>query len=121
DDGRKTVANMVRWIGQNLGVRGGAEIEAKVGAWGVDMLLKLAPLFALENDILVLPLTDDLDAYLNDVVERGIASNPRLSPRTSPPVPWPQLRRGKRKTRTAFLRRWQSTDSPPSGVSRNDV
>ena len=91
-DGQKNFRDIAFWIGRNLGHRG--ELGLKVGAWGVDMLLSL-PIFALvEGDVLDIPLTEPLDAFLNDVVERGTKANPLLSPLLTPPEPWTQVRKG---------------------------
>ena len=91
-DGQKNFRDIAFWIGRNLGHRG--ELGLKVGAWGVDMLLSL-PIFALvEGDVLDIPLTEPLDAFLNDVVERGTKANPLLSPLLTPPEPGTQVRKG---------------------------
>ena len=58
------------------------------------MLLSL-PIFALvDGDVLDIPLTERLDAFLDGVLERGVKANPLLSPLLTPPEPWTQVRRG---------------------------
>jgi DNA-directed RNA polymerase, mitochondrial len=91
-DGQKNFRDIALWIGRNLGQKG--ELGFRAGAWGVDMLLSL-PIFALvDGDVLDIPLTERLDAFLNDVVERGVKANPLLSPLLTPPEPWTQVRKG---------------------------
>jgi len=68
-DGEKNFHDTALWIGRNLGHRG--ETALRVGVWGIDMLLSL-PLFELAaDDVLVIPLTDRLDAFLDDVIGRS--------------------------------------------------
>ena len=91
-DGEKNFRDIALWIGRNLGQRGKTAVE--VGGWGVDMLLSL-PIFALAaNDVLTLPLTDQLDSLLDDVIARSFKANPLLSPSLVPPEPWTQVRKG---------------------------
>jgi hypothetical protein len=91
-DGEKNFRDIALWIGRNLGQRGKTAVE--VGGWGVDMLLSL-PIFALAaNDVLTLPLTDQLDSLLDDVIARSFKANPLLSPSLVPPDPWTQVRKG---------------------------
>ena len=88
----KNLRDIALWIGRNLGQQGKTAVE--VGGWGVDMLLSL-PIFELAaNDVLTLPLTDQLDALLDDVIERSFKANPLLSPSLTPPEPWTQVRKG---------------------------
>ena len=92
DDGQKNFRDIALWIGRNLGQKG--ELGCRIGAWGVDMLLSL-PIFALvDGGVLDIPLTERLDAFLDDVLERGVKANPLLSPLLTPPEPWTQVRKG---------------------------
>lgn len=91
-EGQKNFRHIALWIGHNLGQKG--ELAFKVGAWGVNMLLSL-PIFTLiDGDVLDIPLTESLDAFLDDVIERGAKSNPLLSPLLTAPTPWTQVRKG---------------------------
>ena len=93
NEGQKNYRDIALFIGRNLGKRG-AEEALKVGAWGINALLTL-PIFALMgDDILYLPETDDLLEYCAGVIARGVAANPLLSPLSTPPVPWTQVRSG---------------------------
>ena len=92
DDGQKNFRNIALWIGRNLGQKG--ELGFRVGAWGVDMLLSL-PIFALvDGGVLDIPLTERLDALLDDVLARGVKANPLLCPLLTPAEPWTQVRKG---------------------------
>jgi hypothetical protein len=65
-DGQKNFRDIALWIGRNLGQRGKLGLE--VGAWGINRLLYL-PIFNLvDTNVLDIPLTDSLDALLNDVI-----------------------------------------------------
>ena len=44
--------------------------------------------------VLTLPLTDQLDSLLDDVIARSFKANPLLSPSLVPPEPWTQVRKG---------------------------
>jgi DNA-directed RNA polymerase, mitochondrial len=91
-DGEKNLRDQALWIGRNFGQRG--ETALRVGEFGFNMLLKL-PIFTLgPADVLVLLLTDSLDAFLDDVLVRSIKKNPLLSPLSVSPEPWTQVRRG---------------------------
>ena len=83
---------MALWIGRNLGQKG--ELAFSVGAWGVDMLLSLSIFALVDGNVLDIPLTERLDAFLDGVLERGVKANPLLSPLLTPPEPWTQVRRG---------------------------
>ena len=91
-DGQKNFRDIALWIGRNLGQRGKLGLE--VGAWGINRLLYL-PIFDLvDTDVLDIPLTNSLDALLNDVIKRGAKANPLLSPLLTQPEPWTQVRKG---------------------------
>jgi DNA-directed RNA polymerase, mitochondrial len=89
EDGEKNFRDMALWIGRNLGHR--RELGLKVGTWGINMLLTL-PAFALDGD--VLRMTASVDDLMDQVIERGVENNPLLSPLTSPPEDWTQVRKG---------------------------
>jgi DNA-directed RNA polymerase, mitochondrial len=91
-DGQKNFRDIALWIGHNLGQRGKLGLE--VGAWGINRLLYLPIFDLIDADVLDIPLTDPLDALLNDVIKRGAKANPLLSPLLTPPEPWTQVRKG---------------------------
>lgn len=89
ENGERNFRDTALWIGRNLGQH--REIGLKVGAWGTNMLLAL-PIFGLDGD--VLRLTAAADELMDDVLERAVRDNPLLSPLTTPPEDWTQVRKG---------------------------
>jgi DNA-directed RNA polymerase len=92
DDGNKSSWGQPIWIGYYFGQENDAD-AFKVGAWGIGML-RAAPIFKYDGEILSLPLTDDLDDFLNEVIERDTRRNGLVWPTNEPPVPWTQVRAG---------------------------
>src|SRR5262249_15630231 len=90
-DGEKNFRDIALWLGRNFGIRG--ELGLRGGAWGIDRLAEL-PIFTFDGDVLDLPLTDEVDGFLNEVIRSGAENNPLLSPLASEPEPWTQVRRG---------------------------
>jgi hypothetical protein len=86
------LGDAARWIGRLLGYSRG-RLALDIGMWGVEMLLSL-PIFVLENGIPTLPLTDEIDAFFNEVVANAVQVRPLLLPLNAPPVPWTQVRKG---------------------------
>jgi DNA-directed RNA polymerase len=92
-DGIKNFRDQAIWLGQHLGLKH-RELEFKVGAWAIDTLNRL-PVFAVEEDfVLTIPLTPELDEFLNAVVEDGIRNNAFFFPSAEPPAPWTQVAKG---------------------------
>jgi len=94
DDDQKNFRDIALWIARNLFPTRDRELALKVGVWGINGLCKL-PIFELgDDDVLVLVLSDCLDALLDDVLLHAIKTNPLLAPSADPPQPWTQVRRG---------------------------
>jgi DNA-directed RNA polymerase, mitochondrial len=92
DDGVTNFRDQALFIGRNLGQQ--RLTALKVGAWGVNMLTSL-PVFALDGDDGdILKMTVGADILMDEVLDRAVASNPLLSPLTTPPEPWTQVRKG---------------------------
>src|SRR5262249_19764210 len=87
DDGIKNFTDQAIWFGQHLGLkRPSRDLEFRVGAWAID-LLNDQP-FAIDKDgVLTLPLTPELDEFLNAVVEDGICNNASFFPSAERPEP----------------------------------
>ena len=83
------------WLGQHLGLKRSQRVlEFKVGAWAIQMLGDVS-VFALDKDgVLTIPLTAELDEFLNAVVEAGIRNNAFIFPSAEPPQPWTQVNKG---------------------------
>ena len=94
-DGIKNFRDQAIWLGQHLGLkRRDVTWSSRVGAWAIDMLNDL-PVFALDEDfVLTLPLTPELDEFLNVVVEQGIRNNAFVFPSAEPPELWTQVSKG---------------------------
>jgi DNA-directed RNA polymerase len=93
-DGEKTFRDVCLFIGRDLGQRT-TEAAFRVGAWGARKLEEAVPYFAVNDaGVLIIDLTDELDADLTDIVERSVKNNPLLSPLTTPPTPWTQVETG---------------------------
>jgi hypothetical protein len=90
DDGQKNFRDQAVWIGRNFNQRG--DLALKVGGWGINMLTSL-PAFALDVGD-VLKMTAPVDEIMDDVIVNGVKNNPLLSPLTTPPEPWTQVRKG---------------------------
>jgi len=72
DDGIKNFADQAIWFGQHLGLkRPSRDLEFRIGAWAID-LLNDQPFVVDRNGVLTLPLTPELDEFLNVVVKDGI-------------------------------------------------
>ena len=92
DEGEKNLRDIALWIGRNIRPSvSEREVNLKVGAWGIEMLLSL-PAFKLDGELLKMTAT----AYdlMDGVLARAVASHPLLSPLTTPPVPWTHVRTG---------------------------
>jgi DNA-directed RNA polymerase len=92
EDGNKNSWDQAVWIGNYFGQedRGDA---FKVGRWGIGML-RAVPAFKFDGEILSLPLTDDLDSFLTEVVKNDTIRNGLVWPTLERPVPWTQVRAG---------------------------
>jgi DNA-directed RNA polymerase, mitochondrial len=90
DDGQKNFRDQALWIGRNFNQRG--DLGLKVGAWGIDMLTSLEAFGLDVGD--VLKMTARVDEIMDDVIVNGVKNNPLLSPLTTPPKPWTQVRNG---------------------------
>jgi DNA-directed RNA polymerase len=88
-DGEKNLLDQALFIGRNLGHQ--RVLGLKVGAWGINMLTDL-PAFALDAG--VLKMTAPVDEIMDDVIVNAVKNNPLLSPLTTPPEPWTQVRKG---------------------------
>jgi hypothetical protein len=95
DDDQKNYRDIALCIGRCLNQKKG-ELALKVGGWGAKMLVTSLPtLFAFDDDqVLTLLLPDDLDDFLNGVVECAAKGSPYLLPFATPPEPWTQYWRG---------------------------
>src|SRR5262249_49759003 len=93
-DGVKTVRDQALWLGKNLRIkRSQVDVQFRVGAWAIDILNDRP--FALDEDgVLTLPLTAELDEFLNAVVRIGAKNAAFIFPSAEPPEPWTQVRKG---------------------------
>jgi DNA-directed RNA polymerase len=89
-NGEKNFRDIALWIGRQFDCE--REIGLKVGAWGINMLLTL-PVFALADDDIPV-LKAEVNAFMDDVLVRAIRNNPLLSPLTTPPQSWTDIRKG---------------------------
>ena len=90
DDGEKNLRDQALFIGSNLGQRRD-KLGLKVGAWGINILTEL-PAFALDGG--VLKMTAPVDEIMDEALATAVAKHPLLSPLTTPPEPWTQVRKG---------------------------
>jgi DNA-directed RNA polymerase len=95
NDSTNRLRDQAIWLGQHLGLKRSQRVlEFKVGAWAIDMLGGVS-VFALDKDgVLTIPLTAELDGFLNAVVEAGIRNNAFIFPSAAPPEPWTQVSKG---------------------------
>jgi DNA-directed RNA polymerase len=92
EDGNANFRDTALWLGSNLCPGESREIRFKIGAWGA-RLLDTLPIFAfVADDVLI--LTEPVHDLMDDVLVRAVRANPYLSPLTSPPGPWTQVRTG---------------------------
>lgn len=89
--GHKNFRDQAERIGQSLVSHCGREMAVKIGAWGIEMLRDL-PAFYVDGE--TLRLTALAWELIDDKLLHGIQNNPKLSPLTTPPVPWTQVRTG---------------------------
>jgi hypothetical protein len=92
DDGQKNYRDQALWIGRNLVGNLQRKLNFKVGAWGINMLISL-PAFALDIGD-VLKMTAAADGLMDDALVNGVIHNALLSPLTTPPLDWTQVRKG---------------------------
>jgi DNA-directed RNA polymerase len=94
-DGTKNFRDQAIWLGQHVGLKRPQRVlEFKVGAWAIEMLTGLSVFVRDGGGLLDIPLTPQLDEFLNVVVETGIWNNAFFFPSTDPPEPWKQVSRG---------------------------
>src|SRR5262249_40878412 len=92
-DGVKTVRDQALWLRKQLRLkRLQSGMSFPVGAWAVYILKDQT--LADEHGVLTLPLTPELDEFLNAVVEEGIRNNAFFFPSAEPPEPWTQVDKG---------------------------
>jgi hypothetical protein len=92
DDGEKNFRDIAQHIGRNIRpFINEREVNLKVGAWGIEMLISL-PVFQLDGEIL--KMTGAAYDLMDGVLARAVASHPLLSPLTTPPAQWTQVRKG---------------------------
>ena len=72
-DDIKNFRDQAIWLGEHI-ARGDRDIQFKAGQWAIQLLAGL-PIFQLEDDVLTLPLTPELDDFLDEVVQRGYESH----------------------------------------------
>ena len=93
-DGIRNVRDQALWLGQHLGIkRSQVKLQHRVGAWAIE-ILNDQPFTLDENDVLTLPLTPELDEFLNAVVRHGAENAAFIFPSAEPPEPWTQVRKG---------------------------
>jgi DNA-directed RNA polymerase len=90
-NGEKNFRDQAVFIGRNLGQQQ-RRLAFEVGGWGIDMLQSLSVFDLDVGD--VLRMTAPVDEIMDDVLLSALKNNPLLTPRTTPPEPWTQLRRG---------------------------
>ena len=93
-DGTRTFRDQALWLGQHLGIeRSQVGLQFRVGAWAIDTLNDRP--FALDEDgVLTLPLTAELDEFLNAVVRQGAENAAFIFPSAELPEPWTQVSKG---------------------------
>jgi hypothetical protein len=89
DDAGNTLQGQAIFIAHNLGCHR-QDLGPKVGLWGIKILESL-PIFDVDD---VLTLGADVEDFTGGVLWRAVKDNPLLFPRTTPPEPWTQVRRG---------------------------
>jgi DNA-directed RNA polymerase len=92
ENDNKTPRDTAVWLGYNFACKT-RDVAHRVGTWGISGLLTL-PIFQLDNGILVIVATDELQAAMDSFLRSAAAHHPLLSPRESPPVPWTGFRSG---------------------------
>ena len=106
-------------IGRIMGYQRRTTLE--VGVWAIEMLLKLPMIFVLENGVLLLKKSDEIDILLTDVIRDAAVRRPLLVPFGAPPAPWTQVDKG--VTPPGFWARPLLVNSPPSdsaGLAQGD-
>ena len=95
EDGIKNFRDQAIWLGEHLAWRANdRDVQFKAGEWAISILARLSPPFAFEDGVLTLPLTPDLDDFLDSVVQRGYESQFFLWPTADQPEPWSQVSKG---------------------------
>jgi DNA-directed RNA polymerase len=94
-NGHKSFQATALWISRQLAPKcQDQELQAKIGVWGIEMLLGLSgPAFELQHDD-ILVLNADLNDFMDEVYVRELRTNGLLSPMLEPPVPWTQVNKG---------------------------
>jgi hypothetical protein len=95
DDGIKSFPNQVIWLGEHITDRvNDRDLQFRAGQWAIQILARL-PIFTKdEDDVLTLPLTPELDDFLDGVVQRGYEGQFFLWPTADEPEPWSQVSKG---------------------------
>jgi len=94
-DGHKSFQSTALWISRQIAPKcQDRELQAKIGVWGIEMLLDLSgPVFELRNDDFLV-LNGELNDFMDEVYVRELVTNGLLSPIFERPVPWTQVNKG---------------------------
>jgi DNA-directed RNA polymerase len=93
EDDNKTPRDTAVWIGYNFTCKT-RDAAYRTGTWGIQGLLTVHTVFRLDNGLLVVVDSDELQALMDGYVRGAAAHHPLLSPRESPPEPWTGFRSG---------------------------
>ena len=93
--GIKNFRDQAIWLGEHLAPGRGVDrdLQFKAGEWAIHILSQL-PIFAYEDGVLTLPLTPELDDWLNEFVRHGYETQFFLWPTADQPEPWTQVSSG---------------------------
>jgi len=91
----ETFQSTALWISRQIAPKcQDRELQAKIGVWGIEMLLDLSgPVFELRNDDFLV-LNGELNDFMDEVYVRELVTNGLLSPIFERPVPWTQVNKG---------------------------
>jgi DNA-directed RNA polymerase len=118
----KTPRNVVLWLGDKLSQlqQRDTVVEARIGGWGVGLLLRFVDLFTLDDDD-VLILAPSVRRFFKGMAERAAHNNPYLLPSTKRLAPWTGVRQGPLGSRIPLVSRRYSEAAVQQAIEAGEM
>jgi DNA-directed RNA polymerase len=123
-EGGKVARNVLLWLGDVLSQsqQKDIELEFRIGAWGVSLLLHLVDVFTLDDDkILALSQSKSLACIRKEAIEWAAYNNPRLLPSNKQLAPWTGVRQGPLGSRVPLVSRRYSEAAVQEAIENGQM
>ena len=121
--GAKNARDVLLWLGDKLSQlqRIDKELEARIGAWGVTLLLNLEPFILNDDKVLELSRSKSLERFRKDVIARAAHNNPYLLPPTERSAPWTGVRQGPLGSQISLVSRRYSEPAVQEAIESGEM